>query len=265
MCRALKLLLFPGGMRGLGITIGLALAIVGFLYTPAALAFPHVKRIGDTTVYSVAPIPDVMADRINRADALLAASPLVVPGLRGTLVLTDGGWRWRVLAAGNWNVIALRRPFSSVLLFNSSDIVADRVRNGAPGGGERTLSGTIAHESVHLLTARRYGEIRLTRMPEWKREGYADYVAQETSIRAEDEARIRERWPDAPGAPILCGPPQGEASAGQRRNVRRRAPVEGLAVRAGLDRRHCRQGRLIMSALGRKRALAAAGEDEARS
>ena len=198
MRRALKLLLFPGGIRGLGVTIGLVLAIVGILYTPAALAFPHVKRIGDTTVYSVSPIPDVMTERIDRADALLAASPLAEPGLRRTLVLTGGGWRWQVLAAGNWNVIALRRPFSSVLLFNSSDVVADRVRNGAPGGGERTLSGTIAHESVHLLTARRYGEIRLARMPEWKREGYADYVAQETSIGAEDEARIRERWPDSP-------------------------------------------------------------------
>lgn len=198
MRRPLKLLLFPGGRRGLAVTIGLAVAIVGILYTPAALAFPHVKRFGHTTVYSVAPIPALMAERIDRADALLAVSPLMEPNLRRTLVLTDGGWRWRILGAGYWNVIALRRPFSSVLLFNSSDIVADRVRNGAPRGGERTLSGTIAHESVHLLTARRYGEIRLARMPEWKREGYADYVAQETSIRADDEARIRERWPDAP-------------------------------------------------------------------
>ena len=198
MRRALKHLLFPGGARGLGVTIGLAFVVVVSLYTPAALAFPHVERFGNTTVYSVAPIPDVMAERINRADALLAQSPLAEPGLRRTLVLTDGGWRWRVLAAGYWNVIALRRPFSSMLLFNRADVAADRVRNGAPMGGERTLSGTIAHESVHLLTARRYGEIRLARMPEWKREGYADYVAQETSIGAEDEARIRERWADAP-------------------------------------------------------------------
>lgn len=198
MRRALKLFLFPGGISGLAVVAGLTLAIGGILYTPAALAFPHVERFGNTTVYSVAPIPDVMAERINRADALLAASPLAEPGLRRTLVLTDGGWRWKVLAAGYWNVIALRRPFSSALLFNRADVAADRVRNGAPMGGERTLSGTIAHESVHLLTARRYGEIRLARMPQWKREGYADYVAQETGIGADEEARIRERWPDAP-------------------------------------------------------------------
>ncbi len=200
MGRALKLLLYPGGMRGLGVMIGLAVVLVAIVYTPAALAFPHVSHIGNTKVYSEAPIPDVMAARIKRADTLLAASPLAEPELRRTLVLTDGGWRWKVLAAGNWSAIALRRPFSSVLLFNNADVVADRVRNGAPRGGVRTLSGTIAHESVHLLTAHRYGEMRLARMPEWKREGYADYVAQETSISPGDEAQVRET---SPGAPML--------------------------------------------------------------
>ncbi|QIK77995.1 hypothetical protein G7077_02780 [Sphingomonas piscis] len=194
----MKFLLFPGGIRGFGVMAGLAVAIVGIIYSPAALAFPHFKQIGTTKIYSEAPIPEVMAERIQRADALLAASPLTVPELRRTLVLTEGGWRWKVLAAGNWGAIALRRPFSSALLFNNADILADRVRNGAPRGGVRTLSGTIAHESVHLLTARRYGEVRLARMPEWKREGYADYVAQETSISANDEAQVREVSPNSP-------------------------------------------------------------------
>ncbi len=64
--------------------------------------------------------------------------------------------------------------------------------------GQRSLSGTIAHESVHILTARRFGELRLVRMPQWKREGYADYVAQEPSNSAGEEAETRARWPDAP-------------------------------------------------------------------
>lgn len=198
MRRAARLLLFPGGLRGLGLMLGLAIAVAGIVYSPAALAFPYVKQIGDTTVLSEAPVPGVMAERIRRADALLATSPLARPDLRRTLVLTDGDWRWKVLAVGNWNAIALRRPFSSALLFNRADVLADRIRNAAPRGGTRTLSGTIAHESVHLLTARRYGELRLARMPEWKREGYADYVARETSIDAADAAALRKVAPDSP-------------------------------------------------------------------
>lgn len=186
--------LFPGGWRGAGVGLGLLFAAVTALYVPAALAFPYRAQFGTTTVYSDEPIPAVMADRIARADRLVATSPLHRPGLERALVLTEGGWRWKVLAAGYWNAVALRRPFASTLLFNRSDVPTDRI---ASVGGVRTLSGTIAHETVHVLTARALGEWRYARLPVWKREGYADYVAGEASLKAEDEARIRARDPKA--------------------------------------------------------------------
>lgn len=190
--------LFFGGLPALMIELGLVVALVTAFHVPAALAFPHRAEIGTTTIYSEAPVLPVMVERLDRADRLLAQSPLFEPGLKRTLVLTNGGWRWRVMAFGSSGAVALRRPFSSVLIFNRSDIAADRVRNGAALGGTRTLSGTIAHETVHVLTARRYGELALIRMPRWKREGYADYVAQETSVGRDEEARIRARTPKAP-------------------------------------------------------------------
>lgn len=186
-------ILFPGGRRGTGLSLAALIVIVTALYAPAALAFPHYAQIGTTTVYSSEPIPPLLEKRIARADRLLAKSPLYEPALPRTLVLTDGGWRWRVMALGYSDAVALRRPFSQLLIFNRSDIAADRVSNRM-----RSLSGTIAHESVHLLTARRFGELRLARMPRWKREGYADYVAQEPNTSADEEREIRERWPDAP-------------------------------------------------------------------
>jgi|GEM_PF-1112806 len=196
--RLVQRILLPGGRRGLGFALAILVVCVTTLYAPAALAFPHYAEIGATKIYSTEPILPVLEQRIARADRLLAKSPLYVPGLRRTIVLTDGGWRWRLMALGYSDTIALRRPFSSILLFNRSDIDADRVRNVSPIGGIRSLSGTIAHESVHILTARRFGELRLARMPHWKREGYADYDAQETSIDPDEEQKIRARWPDAP-------------------------------------------------------------------
>lgn len=186
-------ILLPGGRRGLGFVLAALVVSLTILYAPAALAFPHYAEIGTTKVYSTEPILPVLKQRIARADRLLAQSPLYEPGLSRTIVLTDGGWRSHVMAVGYSDAIALRRPFSTTLLFNRSDVAADRVRNKS-----RSLSGTIAHESVHILTARRFGELRLARMPQWKREGYADYVAQETSIDPDDEQKIRARWPDAP-------------------------------------------------------------------
>ena len=203
--RLVQRILLPGGRRGLGFAIAILIVSVTTLYAPAALAFPHYAEIGTTKVYSTEPILPVLEERIARADRLLLRSPLYEPGLRRTLVLTDGGWRWRVMALGYSNTPALRRPFSSILLFNRSDIMADRMSKDPTARVVRSLSGTIAHESVHVLTARRFGELRLARMPHWKREGYADYVAREPNIDPDYEREIRARSPDAPVLKYLEG------------------------------------------------------------
>lgn len=180
------------------IACGGAVVVAGVVHVPAALAFPYRADFGGTTVLSEQPIDRAaMGQVLARADGLLAASPLYRPGLSRQVVLTDGGWRWDMLSIGARGSIAFRRPFAQALIFNRSSVAADRVTNGAPLGGVRTLSGTIAHEMTHRLVADHIGEWAALRLPAWKREGYPDYVARETSTWPQDEALIRERDPNA--------------------------------------------------------------------
>ena len=180
------------------IACGGAVVVAGVVHTPAALAFPYRADFGRTTVLSEQPINRAAMGRVlARADGLLAASPLYRPGLSRPVVLTDGGWRWDLLSIGARGSIAFRRPFAHALIFNRSSVADDRVTNGAPLGGVRTLSGTIAHEMTHRLVAAHIGEWAALSLPAWKREGYPDYVARETSIRPQDEALIRARDPNA--------------------------------------------------------------------
>ena len=168
-----------GGRRAAMATVALIGVLATLLYVPTALAFPYQARFGTTTVYADRPIDAAMPGVLARADALLAASPIDRPRIARQVVLTDGGWRWRVMALGGSGAIGLRRPFGTALIFNRSDVARDLVINGAAVGGRRTLSRTIAHEMVHLLVARHIGEWRALMLPTWKREGYADFVAAE--------------------------------------------------------------------------------------
>ncbi|HEX8666809.1 MAG TPA: hypothetical protein VF727_00375 [Allosphingosinicella sp.] len=172
--------------------VGPLLFVAGLSFAPEALAWPYSAQFGATTVYSEAPIPPQMVQVLARSDALLARSELHGGPLQRRLFLSSGGWRWRLLALTSSGSFALRRPFRSGLVFNRSDVAADRVENGRKLGGDRTLSGTIAHETTHILIARRYGELQAAMVPSWKAEGYADFVAQESSLSPE-EARIAER------------------------------------------------------------------------
>jgi len=181
--------------RAVRIAQGAILFLVALLGTataaPQLLAWPYSARIGHTLVYSETPIPPQINSVLARSDALIAGSPFAEPGLERRLFLTRGGWRWDVLALTTPGAFALRRPFRDAIIVNASDVAADRVENGAPVGGARSLSGVIAHETTHLLVAHRIGEWNAFMLPGWKSEGYADYVARESSLRDADYARLR--------------------------------------------------------------------------
>lgn len=169
-----------------------AIALLGTATAaPQLLAWPYSAEIGRTRIYSETPIPAGMRAVLARSDALVAGSPLAEPGLERRLFLTQGGWRWDLLALTSSGAFALRRPFRDAIVVNASDVAADRVENGAPVGGMRSLSGAIAHETMHILVADHIGEWRALLLPSWKSEGYADYVARESSLREADYARLR--------------------------------------------------------------------------
>lgn len=188
--------------RGRRLAEGGFLILVALLFgvsaAPQLLAFPYSAEIGDTRVYSERPIPPAMAQVLARTRTLLAHSPLDDPALPGAVFLTDGGWRWSLLALTSRGAFALRRPFRDAIVVNASDPATDRVETGRAIGGRRSLSGVIAHETTHVLVTRRYGEWRAAMLPVWKSEGYADHVAQESSLGDQDYARLRrsgERHP----------------------------------------------------------------------
>jgi len=63
--------------------------------------------------------------------------------------------------------------------------------------GERTLAYFMTHEIVHSLEVSLLGRYAYVRMPAWKREGYADYVARNSNfVFAERLAALRNNAPE---------------------------------------------------------------------
>lgn len=178
----------------LSVLILLALAVV---YAPQLLAFPYKQRVGTVTVYAERPIDPRIASELARAEGLLRTSQIYTGPLDRTLFLTDGGWRWRLLAIQSPGAFAFRRPFSSAIVVNRTDIAADRVRNDRPIANTRTLSAVIAHETTHIMIADHVGELRAAMLSTWVKEGYADHVAAESSLADGDAARLRRTEPGA--------------------------------------------------------------------
>lgn len=206
------------GRRGLSVALGLPLALwISALAAPQLLAFPHHAEIGATRVYSEKPFrTDDMRHILARSDALAARTGRSDPA--GTRIfLTDSGWRWKILALTSRGAFAYTRPISTIVsdavVVNRADPATDMAFNGRPIGGRRTLSGVIAHERTHIWTGRALGLVDNALLPNWQREGYADYIAQETSLDAAEYARLRRNGTDHPAIPYYEGRQRVEAMA----------------------------------------------------
>ena len=93
-----------------------AAAAATVFLAPEALAFPYHVTIGNDHVYSERPIPPTIVPILARADALVAASPIAGPGYEHRIFLTDGSWRWHVLALASSDAFALSRPLGETIV-----------------------------------------------------------------------------------------------------------------------------------------------------
>jgi len=162
---------------------------------PSLLPWGWHGQVGRFDVYAETPPAPRLQDELARSAALLATSPIDDPALRPTLYLTDGGWRWHLLALSQGNAFAITRTMLGGTVVNRSDAAADAV---FARGYRRTLSGVVAHETVHVLQYERLGFAGFARLPVWVKEGYADHVAQESTLSDADVARLRAQGRDDP-------------------------------------------------------------------
>ena len=183
-----------------------ALFVASALYAPQLLAFPYKAETAIGPVWSERPLDQQALDAVaSRTRGLLADSPIADADESRPIFLTDGGWRWLWLANTARGGFALTRPLSRAVVVNASDADSDTMRNGAAVAGERSLSGVLAHEFTHGVLRRRYGVIAMALQPQWKVEGYADHVAQESSLSAEAVAQLEADGANHPALPYYHG------------------------------------------------------------
>ena len=164
----------------------LALLLVSPIAAPQLLAFPYSGKLGAHPVYSEAPLTPELRRIVAVADALAAKSPIAVRPADTPIFLTSGGWRWTWLTLTSRGAFAITRPLTENIVVNRSQGASDTVVNGAKIGGERSLSGTIAHEMTHKAIRRHVGLFADFKYPAWLREGYCDHVAGGGSLNDED-------------------------------------------------------------------------------
>jgi len=199
------------------VTLGAGLASA--VYTPQVLAFPYKAQFGETVVRSERPLPADFGKTIAAADALVAKSALYRGPVLRRIFLTDGGWRWRLMALQLDGTVAFTRPLGNLIVVSDADPVADSARNHIRFPGIRTLHDTIAHETTHILLNDHFGVMQAAQFPRWKVEGYADYIAGTSSLSDARAALVRKQDPYHPALVYYEGRKRVAAALARDPNV----------------------------------------------
>lgn len=186
-----------------GSLLVLLVAFVGPLAYPGFM-FAHQLEYQNITVHSEENLAGRIEPILARVNAQLAASEIHEPALAHDIFLGFGNDPFRILQgtrstlagyftgmkpAPNYNA-SWPPHFSHVVSLDEPDVADDALlRPQWPG--RFNMTHILTHEIAHSLIAHKMGLRETARLPMWKAEGYAEYVAA-TRLRANPAYTLRE-------------------------------------------------------------------------
>ena len=172
--------------------IGVAYLLLLFFPQPL---FAYSVKYGNFNIHSREPIGPEIETVLNEAEVRLRRSPIYDETIRRHIYLTNGYGMYAFLSHKAYASFANSVPFIENVFINKTDIAADRVYMNREFSNSRSLSGVIAHEVTHLFLQRRFGTLKAISIPAWKKEGYCEYIAGDSTITLEEGIR---RWRENP-------------------------------------------------------------------
>jgi len=177
-------------------TLALYVTVMAFPYP----FFSHEVHFENITVYSDQSISQALLYILNDVQGRLQKSPLNDPTLQHRLFICNKGWLFTFLANTDYRAGGVNKAWLNQNIFlRRSDIERNRVigPSGREVSGERTLAYFITHEIAHSLEVHLLGRYEYIRLPAWKREGYADYIARDSEfVFAERLAALKNNAPE---------------------------------------------------------------------
>jgi len=126
--------------------------------------------------------PDDLKFVLDKSLKLLSRSELFDKEASQKLFLCSGFKEFTFFAFRSRKAFGVNSTLTNRIFLSKSQISKDIIlRNGADNN-KRTLSGIIAHETMHSLLNKKLGVINYRVLPTWKNEGYCDFIAQESSF-----------------------------------------------------------------------------------
>jgi len=156
--------------------------------------FAHEVSYKNFNVYSRQNLGENINKVLDSAEARLTKSPIYNKDLPENILIADTHGLYKFLTVKG-DSFGSTIPVIGHSRLNKSDIENDLVLRDTPTLNKRSLSGVIAHETMHNQLREYFGLAKYFKIPRWKDEGYCEYIAGETTLSFEEGVKL---WKDNP-------------------------------------------------------------------
>jgi hypothetical protein len=164
----------------------------GLLAIPQPL-FRFSVRAENLVLHSDRPFSQAAGKHVlELAERRLARSPLYSGRHEYHAFICNSRWRQVLFFNKDYGAGGVAQyPVTGQVFLREARVEDNRLISpgGNPVMNNRTLDYFVAHEITHQLTGADIGPLRFYRLPQWVREGYADYVGKGASFDFEDARR----------------------------------------------------------------------------
>jgi len=173
---------------------GAALLVIweGLLAFPQPL-FKFSVRAQNLVMYSDRPFSRAAGEHVLEiVQERLAVSPLYSGRPHYRVFICNSRWRQILFFNKDYGTGGVAQyPLTSQVFLREAAVEDNRLISpgGKPVKGDRTLDYFVAHELTHQLTGAEIGPLRFYRLPQWVREGYADYIGKGRAFRYSEARR----------------------------------------------------------------------------
>lgn len=167
------------------IVFSLAFLLVGYslFFLFPQIAFRNKFEYKSFIIYSHSQVDKNIFVILDSAENLISFSELYKnKSKQYKIYLCNNFLEFSFFAPTQRHAFACNNPLTNNIFISKSNILLNRVERNGSENNFRTLSGAIAHEVAHTLIENYIGIIKYMRLDTWKNEGYADFIAKESSF-----------------------------------------------------------------------------------
>tara|TARA_B110000046_G_C12898423_1_gene357449 strand:+ start:261 stop:932 length:672 start_codon:yes stop_codon:yes gene_type:complete len=123
---------------------------------------------------------------LNKSQNLLNNTKLYKAGINQDIFICSSYNEFTFFALMSRKAFGVNNPISQNIFLSKSSISENCILRNGEENNKYSLSGVIAHETVHSLLRNELGILKYKLLPSWKNEGYCDFIANESSFNKQE-------------------------------------------------------------------------------